>query len=116
MHELSLVQSLLEMLEEQAQKTPFEKVSSLLLSFGRLSCIDPQALQFAFSVQSRGTRAEEAALRFDIRPVTVYCLNCEKELSPPSFSGECPACGGVEVLLTGGTEEMKLIEMEVDGC
>ncbi|NPU86513.1 MAG: hydrogenase maturation nickel metallochaperone HypA [Syntrophaceae bacterium] len=116
MHELSLVQSLLEILEEQARKTPFEKVNSLLLSFGRLSCIDPQALEFAFSVQSRGTRAEGAVLRFDIRPVTIYCLGCEKELSPPSFTGDCPACGGVEVLLTGGTEEMKLIEMEVDGC
>lgn len=116
MHELSLVQSLLEIVEEQARKTPFEKADSLLLSFGRLSCIDPQALQFAFSVQARGTRAEGAILRFDIRPVTIYCLHCEKELSPPSFTGACPACGGGEVLLTGGTEEMKLIEMEVDGC
>ena len=116
MHELSLVQSLLEIVEEQGRKTPFETVNSLLLSFGRLSCIDPQALRFAFSVQSQGTRAEGAVLRFDIRPVTVYCLNCEKELSPPSFTGECPDCSGSEVLLTGGTEEMKLIEMEVNGC
>jgi hydrogenase nickel incorporation protein HypA/HybF len=114
MHELSLVQSLLEIVEEQARRTPFDRVTSLLISFGRQSCVEPQALEFAFSIQSRGTRAEGATLRFDIRPVTVYCLKCEKEWSPPSFTGTCPTCGGFEVLLTGGTEEMVLLELEAE--
>jgi len=114
MHELSLVMSLLRIVEEQSLKTPFEKVESILLSFGRLSCIDPQALEFAFSIQSRGTRAQGAVLRFDIRPVRVYCLNCEEEWSPPAFTGTCPSCGGTEVLLTGGTEEMTLVELEAE--
>jgi len=114
MHELSLVQSLLEIVEEQARRTPFARVTSLLVSFGRHSCIDPKALEFAFSIQSQGTKSEGAVLRFDIRPVTLYCLRCEKEWSPPSFTGTCPNCDGFEVLLTGGTEEMKLIEIEAD--
>jgi Zn finger protein HypA/HybF involved in hydrogenase expression len=30
-----------------------------------------------------------------------------------SYEAACPQCKGGEIMLTGGTEELKLIEMEV---
>jgi hydrogenase nickel incorporation protein HypA/HybF len=114
MHELSLTRSLLEIVEDYAQREGFTKVRSLKLSFGRLSCIDPEAFRFAFSVQARGTKAEGAELEFDIRPAVLYCFRCEREFSSDAFRPACVHCGGEEVLLTRGTEEMKLLEMDVD--
>ena len=46
----------------------FNKVNTVRLSFGKLSCIEAKSLQFAFEVQSRGTRAQGAVLEFDIFP------------------------------------------------
>lgn len=114
MHELSLISSLLDIVEEHAVKHHFTKVNVLKLSFGRLSCIEPRALEFAFAVQSKGTRAEGATLEFDIHPAVISCLSCEEDFSIPSFPAVCPACGGSDCVLKGGSEELRLIEMDVD--
>ena len=114
MHELSLTRSLIDIVEDYARREGFTRVRSLKLSCGRLSGIDPDAFRFAFSVQARETKAEGAHLEFDILPAVLYCLGCEKEFSSEAFHPACPGCGGQDVLLTGGTEEMKLLEMDVD--
>ncbi len=114
MHELSLTQSILALVEEYGAQHGFEKVNCLYLRFGRLSCIDAGALQFAFDVQSRGTKAEGARLEFDIRPVVVYCFSCEREYAQDTFTGSCPACSGHEVAVTAGNEDLQLVEMDVD--
>ena len=114
MHELSIIHSLLEMVDELGIERGFQRVGVLRLSFGRLSCVEPQALQFAFEVESPGTSAEGAKLVFDILPASLYCFSCEGEQTMASHELMCPACGGVQVILTGGTEGLKLMEMEVD--
>ncbi len=114
MHELSLVQSLLEMVDELSLERGFQRVNVLRLSFGRLACVDPLSLQFAFDVESPGTRAEGSKLVFDILPGALYCFSCEGEQKMTSHELRCPVCSGTQVILTGGTEELKLMEMEVD--
>jgi hydrogenase nickel incorporation protein HypA/HybF len=114
MHELSLTQSILNIIEEYAVKHAFDRVHSLKLSFGKISCIDPKALTFSFNVQSAGTRAEGASLLFDIHPIVIHCFSCDKDTEIPSYDSICPLCNGHEVMLTGGTEELKLIELDVD--
>ncbi len=115
MHEISLTQSLLDVVEEYARREGFSRVNLLRLSFGRLSCLDAGSLEFAFAVQSRGTKADGARLEFDIRPAVVYCDDCGGEITlAGSFELLCPRCGGDRVRLTGGTEELKLLEMDVD--
>jgi hydrogenase nickel incorporation protein HypA/HybF len=114
-HELSLAQSVLEIALDYAEKNGAIRVERLGLSFGRMSCIVPSALETAFEAMARGTRAEGARLTFEIKPVVVSCLICEKEYTL-DYQGilSCPACGDPSVLLTGGTEDLTLIEMEVE--
>jgi hydrogenase nickel incorporation protein HypA/HybF len=114
MHELSLIQSLLDIVEDYARREKFSRVNVLRLSFGRLSCIDPGALEFTFGILARGTKAEEARLEFDIRPAVFYCMACEREFSSEGLQPLCPLCGGGNVLLSGGAEELKLLDMDVD--
>jgi hydrogenase nickel incorporation protein HypA/HybF len=114
MHELSLTESLLDIIEEYALKHHFERVTSLKLSLGRLSCVDPSALEFAFQVQSRGTRAEGARLEFHISPAVLYCFSCQQHCEVERFEATCPHCDTWDVVLTGGTEELTLVEMDVD--
>lgn len=114
MHEISLAVSILDIIEEYAAKEKFRKVNSIRLSFGRLTCIEPKALEFAFEVQAGGTRAEGAKLNFEILPVSVHCLACEADSDMDAFSGSCPKCGAFEVMITGGREDLKIIDMDVD--
>ena len=114
MHELSLTQSILDIIEDYAERHRFRKVNSLKLSFGKLSCIEPKSLEFAFEVLSEGTRAQGARLEFDILPAVLYCASCEKEVETHACGSECPLCGGEDVILTGGTQELRLLELDVD--
>ena len=114
MHELSLTRSLLDIVDEYAERHGFRVVHSLKLSFGRLSCIDAEALKFSFEVLSQGTAAQGALLEMEILPVIVYCFSCEKEFELKSYPSACPQCQGGDILLSAGTQELKLMEMDVD--
>ncbi len=115
MHELSLAQSVLEIALEHAHKNNAVKVGRLSLSFGAMSCIQPDALETAFTAMARGTRAEGAVLSFEIIPAVVSCLSCRKEYGI-DYQGilVCPSCGDPSVLLVGGTEDLRLNEIEVE--
>ena len=114
MHELSLVQSLLDVVEAYRRRERHGRVNTLKLSFGHLEGIDAQALAFAFDVQSRGTAAEGARLEFDIRPALFYCTRCNRESPSEAFPSLCPRCGSGEIVLSGGTEELRLLEIDVE--
>lgn len=114
MHELYLAESVLNIVQEYAARQQFKKVNSILLSFGRLSCIEPKSLQFAFEVQAKDSLAQDAALQFKILPSVIHCFSCDRDLKLEVYEGICPFCKGEEVLLVGGTEELQILEMDVD--
>ena len=114
MHELSIICSILDIIEEYAEEHRFSSVKSLKLSFGRLSCIEPQSIAFIFEIQSSGTKAVGAFLEFDIKPIVIQCFSCEKDFELETYAAVCPQCNGSEVLLVGGTEVIQLLEIDVD--
>ena len=65
MHELYLAESILNIVQDYAKRDGFRKVNLVSLSYGRFSCIEPQALRFAFEVQARDTLAR--ALRWNLK-------------------------------------------------
>jgi len=115
MHELSLIQAVFDIIDDYARQHRFDRVISVKLSCGRLSGVEPSCLRFAFEVQAHGTRAEGAALELAVLPAAVYCFSCARHSTlDHAAAASCPLCRGTEVVLTGGTEELKFIEMEVE--
>jgi hydrogenase nickel incorporation protein HypA/HybF len=114
MHEMSLVGSMLDIIEDYAAKHQFGTVNVLKLSFGALSCIEPSALQMSFDVLSRDTRAEGARLEFTVHPPVIHCITCSEDLQVSEYPSPCPKCSCDEVALVGGFEELRLEEMDVD--
>ncbi len=77
--------------------------------------IEPSSLEFAFKVQSKGTKADGAILEFEILPVVIHCFRCNSDFEVDRFEfTSCPECRMGEVNVIGGTEDLRLIEMEVD--
>jgi hydrogenase nickel incorporation protein HypA/HybF len=112
MHEMSIAQSIVELVEEHARKDAFARARQIRLSIGALSHVDPRALEFGFDVAARGTAAEGATLVIDRPPGTGYCADCEKNVAITAHGEPCPSCGGDRWLLVGG-EEMRVVDLEV---
>ncbi|CAH2605554.1 Hydrogenase maturation factor HypA (plasmid) [Rhodovastum atsumiense] len=112
MHELTICERLIGLLDEERRRRGFTKVKRLRLEIGQLSCLDPEALRFAFDVSSRETFLAEARLEIDQPPGQASCLDCGAEATISTHLDTCPACGSTRLDVVGGMQ-MRLVEMEV---
>ncbi len=58
MHEITLSQRALEIIEQQAQQAGARRVTGVWLKVGAFSCVEASALTFCFELVCRGTLAE----------------------------------------------------------
>ncbi len=112
MHELTICESLLEQIDRERETRHFSHVKRVRLEIGRFSCLDPEALEYAFELLGRGTFLEGAALEIDRPRGRATCLDCGAEVEIDDRRDDCPACGAGRLKPTGG-DEMRFIEMEV---
>jgi hydrogenase nickel incorporation protein HypA/HybF len=113
MHELSLCEGIVQILEEYAGTHGYRRVKTVWLEIGGLSGVEVEALRFGFDVVTRGTLAEGAALEIVELPGEAWCLQCSRTVPVKQRFDACPACGGYQLQVTGG-EEMSIRELEVE--
>lgn len=114
MHEMALVESILEILEQQASLHGAKKVVRVNLEFGALTGVMPAAIDFAFEVLSKGTVADGAEVNIRIVPVKIYCFDCAKEIVLENYDAFCPVCSSAAVEIIEGRNEMRIESLEVD--
>ncbi len=108
MHEVSLMENLLNVVASAAGREGGGTVRTIHLRIGELSGVNEDALRFAFDVLSRGTVAEGGTLECEKVPLTARCRSCGAEFSPQEFVFFCPSCDSSEIDVKTGRE------MEVD--
>ncbi len=114
MHELSIVTSLFEILEEKAKEQKAKKVTSVKVKVGALSGVVPEFLKTAFDVYKKDTIADEAELKIEEVPLKVKCQQCGAEIIKDDFVFLCEKCASSELKTLAGTELLlEKIEMEV---
>lgn len=113
MHELSIMQSTLNMALTQAKKAQATRVHTIRLRIGALSGVVPDALQFAFESLAPGTAAEQAQLVIDHVPARFWCGGCQVEFEADDLWAECPKCHQPSTELRGG-REMELSSLEIE--
>lgn len=113
MHEMSLAESVLQLIEDNAKTNGFTRVKTVWLEIGQLSGAEAEAMRFCFDAVTRGSLAEGAALEIVSTPGSGWCLDCSKTVDVAARYEPCPACGGYAVQITGGTE-MRVKELEVE--
>lgn len=112
MHEMSLAEGVLQVIEDAARKDQFNKVTTVWLEIGQLAGIEPEAMQFCFDAVTRDSVAEGARLEIVHLPGQGWCMACAKTVAMSEVFGECPDCGGYQLQVTGGTE-LRIKELEV---
>lgn len=112
MHELSICQSLIDLLSEQARVAGFDRVIRVRLEIGCFAGVEPQALMFGFDVSARGTVADGAALEIIDLPGKAWCFDCNETVAVETHGAECPLCSGARLRVTGG-DELRVKDLEV---
>jgi len=112
MHELTICEALLERIAQERETRPFTHVRRVRLEVGQFSCVDPEALRYAFEIMNRGTFLEQAILEIDRPRGRATCLDCGADVELDNRQDDCPACAGGRLKPTGG-DGMRFIEMEV---
>lgn len=112
MHEMSLAEGVLQLIEDAALKQGFSRVTAVWLEIGQLAGVEPEAMRFCFDAVTRGSVAEGAQLEILATPGSGWCTQCSASVALSEALGACPQCGAYQVRVTGGTE-MRVKELEV---
>lgn len=108
MHEVSIANNLVEIASQKAKEADSERVSTVHMKVGVLSCVVPESLEFAFDIAAENTMLDGATLKIQDVPAVVFCPDCqdEKQLpsSVPRYETGCPDCGTLATEIRQGQE------------
>jgi hydrogenase nickel incorporation protein HypA/HybF len=113
MHDSSIAQNLLEIIEETVIRNNAYRVTKAFVTIGELQAIEKDSLLFAFNALKEGTVASDADLIIETIPITGYCFDCKTINKYDTYIFSCKNCGSNNVELKTG-EELKITEIEVD--
>jgi hydrogenase nickel incorporation protein HypA/HybF len=113
MHEISIIQNVIELVRQQLADQDPVRVTAIRLRVGPLSGVLSDALRFAFDAVVPGTLLEGARLDVEAAPLTAWCRNClaERELASPQRLA-CPVCERPTPDLLSG-KELELAWLEI---
>ena len=113
MHELSLAEGVLQIVQDAARREGFGRVHAVWIEVGRLSSVEPEAMRFCFDVVTRQSVADGARLEIVETPGAAWCTKCLEPAAIAALGDACPRCGSYQLQITGGTE-MRVKELEVE--
>ena len=104
MHELSITQSILDLVISEAQKQGASKITLIRLKVGELTNVDPASVEFYLEIIGKGTIAEGVKLEAEMLPLTAECSDCGQRFRLESWASACPHCGSTSSKLVTGRE------------
>ncbi len=113
MHEMSLMESAVSLVEDERHKRKFSRVLSVRLAIGVLGHVEPEALRFCFEAVTHGTIADGARLEIEEVLGEGRCSGCRQTVPLRERFAECPRCGDTHVRMIAGGE-LRLSELEVE--
>ncbi len=109
MHELSIIQSMMKLVEEYAKN---KEVNKVVVKIGKMSGIEPYFLKESFDFFKENTVCKNAELEIIECVVKVKCLECGEISEIKDFNFKCPKCGSIKTEIVSG-EEMHIEYIEV---
>ncbi|WP_027856410.1 hydrogenase maturation nickel metallochaperone HypA [Marinobacterium jannaschii] len=113
MHEMSIAEGIIQVLEDQAVVQSFSRVKAVWLEIGPLAMIEQESLRFCFEAVTRNSIAEGAQLQIIELPGEAFCMQCMRTVTINKRYDACSYCGSYQLQVTQG-EEMRIKELEVE--
>ncbi|MGD2034118.1 MAG: hydrogenase maturation nickel metallochaperone HypA [Bacteroidales bacterium] len=104
MHEFSLAQNIIEIVDESLKKNGVRKATEIELEIGTLSGVEIPALEMAFESLKADSSVEQATIKLNIIKAKAVCRTCGKEFYPEDLFSPCPKCSAYGPEIVSGKE------------
>lgn len=113
MHEMSLAENVLQIIEDTAHQQSFTRVKTIWLEIGQLACVEQESLRFCFDVVARDSIAQHAQLEIIVIPAAGWCELCMQEVPMAALYDACLHCGNYGLKVVRG-DSLRVKELEVE--
>ncbi|NOZ92346.1 hydrogenase maturation nickel metallochaperone HypA [bacterium 3DAC] len=113
MHELSVAESIWNILEDELKKIGGGKLLSVKIVIGELSGVVPDALDFYLNLLKDDKGQPDVTFHYTHVPVKFQCGSCGHTFTVDRPMFACPQCGSVDVKIISGNE-FYIEEIEVE--
>lgn len=104
MHEMSLAEGVLQIIEAAARQQGFTRVREVRLEIGQLAGVEVEALRFCLDSVLHGSLAEGARVEVEHTPGAGWCMLCGMTVPITALFDPCPRCGGHQITPTAGMQ------------
>ena len=113
MHELSVAQNIMEIVQSNLPVDNTSRVNSVKIRVGRVSGVVPESLSFCFTAITQDTPLAGASLDIENIPFMVRCRTCNVSFESEMGIVLCPKCGGIETEVLSGFD-LQVVAIELD--
>lgn len=111
MHEITLCQQALELIEQQVALSNAKRVTQVWFKIGAFACVESSALQFCFELVCRGSVAEGCQLHLEQQQAECWCRQCQQFIKLLTHRVRlCPKCNShnLHIVADDGLQIMRL--------
>lgn len=113
MHELSIVNALVRLCEDNAKAHNAKKIIKVEVKIGRLSGIEPHFFKTTFETFKEKTICDGSQLIMNIQEVIIKCNICKTDSYLIKNEFLCPSCKSSDIKVIDG-EDMVLMKLEME--
>jgi len=113
MHELSIAQSIVEIVGQYVPPVEQEHVRKITVRIGAMAGVVPDSLEFCFTAIIHRTPLAQAAMEIEFVPFRVACHSCNSTSETEPGLALCPLCGSVDTEVRSGTE-LQVVSIDVE--
>ncbi len=113
MHELSIVQNILDIAESEVRKNNLIRITKIKLKIGEMSGVVVDSINFCFEAIKKNTIARDAELSIEYMPLMGRCKECGADFRIKDYQFVCERCNGNKIGLIGG-KELQIEELEAE--
>jgi len=112
MHELTIVQSMLDLCKKFSKG---KEVTKVVVDVGKMAGIEPHFLKESFNVFKEDTICKNAFLDINLIDITIFCNNCQTTSKIDNYNFFCPKCNSDDTKIVTGQElYIQYLEIEED--
>ena len=112
MHELSVAQSIVEIIEQHVPESEWERVAAVRLKVGAIAGVIPDSLEFSFQAITAASAQSHARLEIEWIPCRIHCSACNTIGENEMGFAVCGACGSTATKILSGSE-LNITEIEI---
>jgi len=113
MHEMSIAQSILEIVDETLAKQNNGKLQEVVVQIGELVAVVPDSLEFCYEALVKDTKYESSKIIINVLPIKANCKKCDNRFEIKNMLFICPQCESTNIQVTQG-QELKISHLEVE--